>query len=274
MVKIGEGMVSEAYLEDGRVYLIGKRPDAFKIYTELKRNLDFFQGKIGLLKIPSNAQLIDPCERYPLGAISFDYVKGTTLDKKIGTCTEAQKAEIGKRLAEFITEMTGLTPRDTDSKQREIETNRTKFANAINLIAPHLTQAENEKLKSIEIDYSNFLEQSEFCMTHGDLHFENLVVDDENKLVGIIDFGNVEYYVREIEFMWMQGYDDNRYKGDKTIFDNMIASYPMTLNANKIKLTRLVGAIRFFRTIVNIYTHLLDESIPVIRGLIERYEVE
>jgi len=103
MVKIGEGMVSEAHLENGRIFLIGKRPDAFKIYTELKRNLDFFQGKIKSLKIPG---------------------------------------------------------------------------------------------------------------------------------------------------------------------------YPKVLNENKIKLTRLVGAIRFFQHIVRIYTHLLDEFIPVFKGLIKRYEVE
>jgi len=73
--------------------------------------------------------------------------------------------------------------------------------------------------------------------------------------------------------MWLQGYDDTRYKGDKIIFDSMVEAFPIKLDPNEIKLTRLVGAIRFFQHIVKIYTHLLDESIPVIRGLIERYEV-
>lgn len=273
MTKIGEGMVSTAFLENCRVFLVGKRPNAFKVYTELKSNLDFFDGKIKSLQIPSNAKLIEPCNKYPLGAISFDYIEGTPLDKRIATCTKAQKIEIGKKLADFITEITSLSPRNDDSKTTELEINLAKLRKAKELIKPYLSKAENNKLQKIETDYRLFLEQSEFCMTHGDLHFENLIVDNDNRLVGIIDFGNVEYYVKETEFMWMQGYDDSRYKGDKIIFDSMVESFPVKLDANKIKLVRLIGAIRFFQHVVRVYTFLLDEAVPTIRGLLNRYEL-
>ena len=46
--------------------------------------------------------------------------------------------------------------------------------------------------------------KKQFCITHGDLWADNLIVNDNNELSGIIDFGNMSYFLPEVDYasMW------------------------------------------------------------------------
>ncbi len=263
LIRIGEGMMSEAYLyNENFVLLVGKRSDSFENYEKLKNNLDMLEGKIKSLEIPNGVNLIQPCDDYPLGALSFSYVKGTELKKQIHTCTMEQKIAIGKSLATFIFEM-----QNTDimlDKSKEIEITNSKLKRSSLLIQPYLSKDESKKLQQVAIKYDELMKKSKFVMTHGDLQEENLLVDEENNLVGVIDFGNMEYYVAEIEFAPMMKYDT-------VIFDSMIKNYKGKIDVNDIKLINLVWQVRFFKHVINWSLDAMNKKIENIRLLLNDY---
>lgn len=263
--KIGEGAVSIAYLCDkNRILLKGKRKDSFESYQKLKNNLDLLNGKIKSIKIPSNAKIIEPCEKYSLGAISYLYVEGEELKNKIHDCSKEQKSEIGKRLAEFISEMQNINT--SLNKDNEIEINNGKLKKAIELIKPYLNKEEIIKMEKVSMNYNNFMISSNFYITHGDLQEENLILDDNNNLVGIIDFGNMEYYVQEIEFDSMMNYDLD-------IFEAMLNNYKGQIEINNIKLIGLVRRVRFFKHILNNDNFDTLKEVEEIKTLLNNYEV-
>lgn len=265
IVKIGEGAVSKAYIYDNKwTLLVGKREDSFEIYKKLKINLELLEGKIKSIKIPSKAKIIEPSENYPLGAISFLYIEGEELKKKIHTCSEEQKRNIGQKIAEFIFEMQNINI--NLDKSKEIEINNHKLKKSMELIKPYLSNEENIKLESVAINYNKFMMNSNFCMTHGDLQEENLIVDKYNNLVGVIDFGNMEYYVPEIEFDSIMNYD-------LKIFQSMLESFKGKIEINNIRLIGIVRRVRFLKHIINNnYCHILKE-VEEIKKLLENYEL-
>lgn len=263
--KIGEGAVSKAYVVNNEwTLLVGKREDSFKIYKKLKTNLDLLEGKIKSVQIPSKAKIIKPCKKYPLGAISFLYIEGDELKKKIHICTEKQKRDIGKKIAGFILEMQNINI--VLDKSKEIEINNNKLKNSMKLIKPYLSNEENIKMERVSIDYNNFMMNSNFCMTHGDLQEENLIVDKYNNLLGIIDFGNMEYYVPEIEFNSMMNYDLN-------IFEAMLESFKGKIEINNVRLIGIVRRVRFFKHMINEdYCDILKE-VEEIKILLDKYKL-
>lgn len=264
-IRIGEGATSKAYMYDRNyALLVGKRDDSFEIYKKLKKNLDILEGKINSIKIPSKAKVIKPCKEYPLGAMTYLYVEGNELKNRVNTCTEEQKRNIGKKLAEFIFEMQNINI--NLDKNKEIEINNNKLKNSIELIKPYLSNEEKIKLERVAINYNDFMINSNFCMTHGDLQEENLIVDKYNNLIGIIDFGNMEYYVPEIEFDSMINYD-------LSIFEAMLENFKGKIEINNIRLVGLVRRIRFFKHIVNNnYCDILKE-VEEIKILLCKYKL-
>lgn len=264
-IKIGEGSTSKAYMYDKNyVLLVGKRDDSFEIYKKLKKNLDLLEGKINSIRIPSKSKVIKPCEDYPLGAMTYLYVEGNELKKRIHTCTKEQKRNIGKKLAEFVFEMQNIN--NNLDKNKEIEINNNKFKNSIELIKPYLSNEEKIKLERIAINYNDFMKNSIFCMTHGDLQEENLIVDKYNNLIGIIDFGNMEYYVPEIEFDSMMNYD-------LSIFEAMLENFKGKTEINNIRLVGLVRRIRFFKHIVNKNYKSILKEVEEIKILLSKYKL-
>ena len=265
MIKIGEGAASEAFLtEDGFVLLVGKRSDSFNTYQKLKVSLELLDGKIKSLNIPNNASTIEPYDTYPFGALKFSLVPGTELKKKIADCSDQQKTAIGKKLAEFIFEMQNIDT--TLNKEKEIEINNNKFKNSLELIAPYLPNDENDQLQKVAKLYNEFMLNSKFCITHGDLQEENLLVDEKNNLVGIVDFGNMEYYVSEIEFFPMMDFDT-------IIFNSMIENYRGQIDVNNITLVGLVRHVRFFKHVVGRGEHAIAEELKRIRRLLNSLHV-
>jgi hypothetical protein len=67
---------------------------------------------------------------------------------------------------------------------------------------------------------------------------------DNGKVSGIIDFGNMEYYIPEIEFVHM-------YFFDRVIYDAMVENYPRPIDEKEVVFLELVVNIRHFKNIKN-----------------------
>ena len=107
------------------------------------------------------------------------------------------------------------------------------------------------------------MQEKPFCTTHGDLNAGNIMIGDDNKLSGIIDFGNMEYYIPEIEFVHM-------YFFDRAIYSAMVAGYGREIDEREVVLIELVVNVRHFKNIVKFddkRQHCLDN----IHQLLELY---
>ena len=244
MRKIGEGVVNKAFLDEyeNRITLIPKQPAHFKKLRELKGFLDLLDGRIKTLQIPCDAKLVEPCSEYPNGALSYQYVPGRVATDRVSQMTAAQKIAIGKKLVEFICEMQSLDLKF--DKQAEIESNIKRLNQAIPIIKPHLTKSEFAIVQKIAEEYPNFLESRKFYVTHGDLHLGNLIVDDDNNLVGVIDFANFDFYVPEMEFVSMMHQHGIL---DKEVFDSAFKSYPGKISMKDVRYLQLVHRMRYFK---------------------------
>ena len=98
---------------------------------------------------------------------------------------------MGKKLAEFLWEMHNL---DFDwDKEFSIKRENEKVVKNLKYLEPCFTKDENEYLKKYVKKYDKLLLESEYVITQGDLHSENILVNDKNEMTGVIDFGNMEY---------------------------------------------------------------------------------
>lgn len=259
--ELGSGAVSNAFLlEDGRVIIIGNRGDSFNNYKALCNKMSALK-EITSVKYPKIHELIFPCEEYPYGAMIEDYVCGEELVKVNKRLTKIQKYEIGKALAKFITEL--HNNKVAGNKEEEININLWKFDRSFKILEDYLDKNLSSKLMQIKQEYKKLMESKDFCVTHGDLNAGNIMVDENGVLSGVIDFGNTEYYLPEIEFVHM-------YFFDKTIYNAMVENYCKSINDKEIVLLELVVNIRHFKNILNVEDKRIA-SLNNIKKLLELY---
>lgn len=260
--KLGIGSVGDAYLcEDNKVIIIGKREDSFSNYQQLVEKYRLFDGKIHSINYPKIHQLISPCEEFEFGALIESYVGGIELREKVVDMSKIDKIELGKNLALFLNELHKISIRG--DKIFEIETDLKKFDKSLNLLVDFLQKEDIYRLKIVRHKYYDFMNEKQFCITHGDLNAGNIMISPENKLEGIIDFGNMEFYVPEVEFAHMFFFD-------KTICDAMISNYDQNINENDIILLELVMCVRHFKNIIGFETKR-EKCIQDIKNIMNLY---
>ncbi len=240
--KLGVGSAGDAYLlEDGKVIVVGKREDSFSTYKALFEKMKKTDGKITAVNYPKIYQLVEPCQEFPFGAMVEECISGTELRKKLADLSEADKKEIGTTLARFLREMHAIQAQG--DKEEEISINLAKYDRSLGLIKDYVEPTTLEKLAKLKPTYQKLMQNKAFCTTHGDLNEGNIMIGDDNKLSGIIDFGNMEYYIPEIEFVHM-------YFFDRTIYDAMVAGYGKPIEEREVILLELVVNVRHFKNII------------------------
>lgn len=261
LTKLGSGSLSDVYLlASGDVLVVGKREDCYGNYCNLFKKSKFIDGKVSKIKYPQVHCVIEPCDKFKFGAMVESYVAGTELRKCISKLEIDDKVQIGKDLATFLNELHKI---DTDgNKQEEININTAKFDKSVNMLSAYLPAEELNKLDKVKQDYLHFMQKKSFCVTHGDLNAGNILIND-TVLSGIIDFGNMEYYVPEVEFAHM-------YFFDKTIYSSMKSGYDGTINNKDVELIELVMRVRHFKNIVS-FEDKRQECLKNITELLDCY---
>lgn len=196
--KLNCGLSSYAYiLNNEYIQLIGKRPDSFDTYKDIKSNADLLEGKISCVDYPHNMELIEPNNKYKYGSLIYPMVRGNTLN--IDSLTADEKEKLAKKLVQFNKEMHSLDIHWNREKsiKHEIE----KINRNIEILKDYLDEINISKLLNYSKIFENYLKsKQQFCITHGDLWADNLIVNDNNELTGIIDFGNMSYFLPEVDY--------------------------------------------------------------------------
>ena len=260
--KLGVGSVGDAYLlEDGKVIIVGKREDSFSNYCSLFEKMMVLDGGISSIKYPKIYDLVYPCEEYPFGALVEEFVDGEELRNAVSRLSDKQKKDIGNVLADFVAEVHEVQV--VGNKTEEIEINLSKYDRSLGFLKEFLSSGDYEKLVEIKEHYRRLMESKDFCVTHGDLNPGNILIAENGSLSGVIDFGNMEYYIPEIEFVHM-------YYFDKKIYDAMVQKYPRKIDEKEVVLLELVVSIRHFKNIRN-FEDKRTESLKKISSRLKQY---
>ena len=197
-VPLGSGLSSNAFVLDNKyIQLVGKRDDSYKIYKDMKANADLLNGKITCVDYPHNMILIEKSKEYPFGALVYPMVKGNPLN--LDNVTEKQLENIAKKLVTFNEQMHNANIHWT--REKSITHELEKIKRNIDILSNYLTPQEISALHQYHNEFSEYLNSKQnFCITHGDLWAENLIVDENNNLSGIIDFGNMSYFLPEVDY--------------------------------------------------------------------------
>lgn len=259
---LGSGSMSDGYLiDDQKVILVGIREDAYSNYISLFNKLSMINREFSTIKYPKIHKIIEPCDEYPFGAMIEDYVSGFELRQKIGELTTDDKKLIGKNLAIFLNELHSIEI--AQDKNQEIIINLSKFDRSVSILKDYVDDECMQKFNAIKNDYRKIMEDKAFCITHGDLNAGNIMVDEANQLTGLIDFGNMEFYIPEVEFAHM-------YTFDKTIYNSMVKNYNKKIKEKEVLLIELVMNIRHFKNIVN-FEDKRNKSLENIQKLMLEY---
>ena len=241
--KLGSGSVGDGYLlEDGKAIIVGKREDSFSTYKTMFNKMQVVNGKITTVNYPKVYSLIPACLDYPFGAIIEECILGEELRTVVSNLSIEQKNEIGKVLGKFIAELHSITV--NGNKEQEIDINLNKYDKSLAILKEHLTNDVYCKLAELKQVYKNMLVSKQFCLTHGDLNAGNIMVAENGEISGVIDFGNMEFYIPEIEFVHM-------YFFDSVIYNSMVKNYPRKIDDKEVVFLELVVNIRHFKNIKN-----------------------
>lgn len=196
--ELNSGFTSRAFLLDDKfIQLVGKNENAVNTYKDLKANSELLKGKITCVDYPNNMQLFEPSITYPYGSLVYSYVKGKPVNPN--NLTEQELTNLAKKLVEFNNQMHNLDVHWNRENAINHEVNKVNVN--IELLKNYLTESEICLLKNYALAFSNYLNSKpKFCMTHGDLWADNLIVDSNNNLTGIIDFGNMAYFLPEVDY--------------------------------------------------------------------------
>lgn len=259
--KLGVGSAGDAYLLDnGKAIIVGKREDSFGTYKAMYDKMKVLDGKITTINYPKVYELISPCEDYQYGAIVEECIVGKELRDAVKDMDILEKREVGKTLAKFVAEIHGLDI--VGDKIEEMNINLAKYDRSISILKDYLPSDVIERLETLRQDYLNLLERKDFCMTHGDLNEGNIMIDG-GRVSGVIDFGNMEYYVPEIDFV-------HPYFFDREIYDAMVENYPRDIDEKEVIFLELVVNIRHFKNIKN-FDDRREKCLNNIQSLLDRY---
>lgn len=110
-------------------------------------------------------------------------IQGETLADKMDSLSESEVKSVAKEISEFMYQLhTTKFDKNEIFKTDKIGLNLVDFLDE--LINMHISE-ENKKFWK----YKEFIQKDNTCLVHGDLNSSNILLDEENHVSGVIDFG-------------------------------------------------------------------------------------
>ena len=182
---INDGFNSRAYIINGDYILLeGVNQNSYNNYikyVESIKNLD----NIKSVQIPAIVELISPNEEFQNGALIYKMIKGHTFRKS--DIDSVDLDSIPQTIANFMNEL--YTIKIPFDKKLYVNNEISITERSVALLKNYLSDEEYKKVLSWFNEYKNYLLTfDDYHYIHGDLWYENYILDDENHLIGIVDF--------------------------------------------------------------------------------------
>ena len=97
------------------------------------------------------------------------------------------------------------------------------------------------------------------------MHLDNLIVNDENILTGVIDFGNMEFYVPEIEFALMTR--------NEIIQNSALENYPGQILIRDVRFLQILHRTRYFKHSIYWDEEKKQKEVTAFRKLLDGYKI-
>ena len=175
-------IVYEAKSSDGNYFFRFPRDD-FWIRTIVKdcQFANFIDGKTSYKTV--DLKLLNDKDR----AFSMHKkIDGVALTEKMNDLNHEQVKQISREIAEFMYELHNVNYDEKIFSTKNIGLNLTDFLDE--LINLHLLEKDKKFW-----NYKEFSKKENNCLVHGDLNPGNIIVDDNNHISAIIDFGFAGY---------------------------------------------------------------------------------
>jgi aminoglycoside phosphotransferase (APT) family kinase protein len=170
---------------DGVVLRVARHARAAKGHAREARLLPQLRGRLPVA-IPAPRWRVAPGEHFPFGVIGYRKLPGESLDP--GDAGEAVAADV----AAFIAQLHDI--RDVDAPSYHSDPSQELHEATTEVLRRSLSSDEFDRLTSwwSELRVDERFRSYEPRLRHGDLWYENLLVED-GRLVGVIDWGTAEY---------------------------------------------------------------------------------
>jgi len=151
----------------------------------------------------------------------YEGVQGQPVVNVMSTLTTSQKQAIGEALGDFLKQFHALQLSGARTMRLEDESKQIQrwYEGCKPTIQKWFTEGEQRRLHGLVYEEwpAKLVELGqELVLSHGDLHFENILYG-ENGSVGIIDFGDVAYYDCSKDFLELEE--------EPAIFKSVLAVY-------------------------------------------------
>ncbi|MCL2062083.1 MAG: phosphotransferase [Firmicutes bacterium] len=140
----------------------------------------------------------------------FYGIVGQPLREVVETLTEKQKIEVGTQLGEFLKQLHGIKPPSktkSQTLQEQVREYQGMYRDSRESLKKYFSELELEIIDDFfEVEVPKCMVGSgELVFCHGDLDYNNTLVDSDNR-VGVIDFGDARLYDKSQDF---RGIDDD-----------------------------------------------------------------
>lgn len=203
--QIGEGYDSKAYLvNDEYIFKIKFSANKKKGYEKEKAIYDFLNRNLNTdIKIPNVEYSYISDE---ISILGYKEIKGKFLNPKLySTLSQEEKNQLKKDIANFLRLMHDLDYSEissytVDNKQNVLE----EYQLLRDTIYDSLTDIEKQYIESFmqRLNRTDIFDGKK-CLCHNDFSCNHLLLDDNNRLCGIIDFGDSGIIDEYCDFIYL-----------------------------------------------------------------------